>query len=138
MEKLHHIAIVVDKLDEKADWYCQIYGAKKMGTIFKDLNQKVKVQFIKAKGLLIELLEPLNDGSPITNFLNNHGSGGLYHIAIEVDDLVEIEEQVREKGGLIISKSKDGWDDMEVMFVMYIKDNEKQLVEYVVTKDNVV
>ena len=35
-------------------------------------------------------------------------------------------------------KSKDGWNGMDVMFAMFINENEKQLIEYVVIKDNVI
>ena len=115
----------------------EIFSAEKVGTIFIDNSQCVSVQFIKVNDLMIELLEPLDNNSPVCTFLDNHGSGGIYHISFKVDDLEQAERDVRNKGGIVISKSKDGWGDMEVMFAMYIKDNEKQLVEYVVTKDNV-
>jgi|TARA_Y100000310_G_scaffold326895_1_gene392445 methylmalonyl-CoA epimerase len=109
-----------------------------MGTIFIDNSQVVKVQFIKVNNMMVELLEPLNDNSPVCTFLDNHGSGGLYHLAFKVDDLEKAERDVRNKGGIVISKSKDGWNGMKVMFAMYIYDNEKHLVEYVVTQDNFV
>ncbi len=125
-------------MEVKTDWYCKVFSAEKIGTIFIDNSQVVKAQFIKVNNMMVELLEPLNDNSPVCTFLDNHGSGGLYHLAFKVDNLEEAEQDVRNAGGIVISKSKDGWDDMEVMFAMYIKDNEKQLVEYVVTKDNVV
>ena len=136
--KFHHVAIVVENLAKKTDWYSQLYGAKKIGTIFTDKSQFVKVQFIKVNDLMIELLEPLDNDSPVCTFLDNHGSGGIYHIAFEVDDLEQVERDVRAKGGLVISKSQDGWNGMDVMFAMFINENEKQLIEYVVIKDNVI
>ena len=136
--KFHHVAIVVENLAKKTDWYSQLYGAEKIGTIFTDKSQFVKVQFIKVNDLMIELLEPLDNDSPVCTFLDNHGSGGIYHIAFEVDDLEQVERDVRDKGGLVISKSKDGWNGMDVMFALFINDNEEQLIEYVVTQDNVI
>ena len=136
--KFHHVAIVVENLAKKTDWYSQLYGAEKIGTIFTDKSQFVKVQFIKVNDLMIELLEPLDNDSPVCTFLDNHGSGGIYHIAFEVDDLEQVERDVRAKGGLVISKSQDGWNGMDVMFAMFINENEKQLIEYVVIKDNVI
>ena len=125
-------------MEVKTDWYCKVFSAEKVGTIFIDNSQCVSVQFIKVNDMMIELLEPLNDESPVCAFLDNHGSGAIYHIAFKVDNLEKIEQDVRNKGGIVISKSKDGWGGMEVMFAMFMNDNEKQLIEYVVTQDNVV
>ena len=136
--KFHHVAIVVENLAKKTNWYSQLYCAEKIGTIFTDKSQSVKVQFIKVNDLMIELLEPLDNDSPVCTFLDNHGSGGIYHIAFKVDDLEQAERDVRNKGGIVISKSKDGWNGMDVMFALFINDNEKQLIEYVVIKNNVI
>ena len=86
---------------------------------------------------MIELLEPLNNKSPISTFLNSYGSGGLYHIAIEVEDLELKEKDIREKGGIVISKSEKGWNNMNVMFAMYFDGDLKHLVEYVVREKKV-
>ena len=133
--RFHHIALVIKNLESKIDWYCQIYAAKPMGSIFVDEQQKVKVQFIGSTDFLIELLEPLNHDSPINSFLSEHGSGTLYHIAYEVEDLIEIEKEVRARNGLVISKTDNGWRGMEVMFAVFIDESmEKQIIEYVKIK----
>ena len=109
-----------------------VYGCKKKEDIFIDRSQDVKVQFIQRNNLLIEVLEPLSKKSPIHTFLDKNGSGALYHMAFEVDDLDQMEIEIRNNGGLIVSKSKDNWCGMEVMFAYYLdKNNQKQLVEYV-------
>jgi methylmalonyl-CoA/ethylmalonyl-CoA epimerase len=131
MKKLHHIALIVDDITSKTDWYCNVYNASRLGSLFVDENQKVKVQFIKSDEIMLELLEPLNSESPISLFLKQHGSGTLYHIAYEVNDLGEAESEIRDRGGMVISRTKDGWGGLEVMFAVFIKDNEKQIVEYV-------
>ena len=51
--------------------------------------------------MMIELLEPLNEDSPICKFLIKHGSGSIYHIAFQVDDLNKYEQEVRQNGGII-------------------------------------
>lgn len=125
---------MVVNLAEKTDWYCQLYGAQKEGDIFIDNEQRVKVQFIKLNDCFIELLEPLTNDSPLCTFLKSHGSGGIYHIAFEVDDLDKIERDVRNKGGIVVSRSKGGWNGMEVMFAIFFNGDQKQLIEYVLTK----
>ena len=130
--RFHHIGLVIKNLELKIDWYCQTYNAKPKGSIFVDEQQKVKVQFIESTDFLIELLEPLNHDSPINSFLHEHGSGTFYHIAYEVEDLIEIEKDIRARNGLVISKTDNGWGGMEVLFALFINESmEKQIIEYV-------
>jgi methylmalonyl-CoA/ethylmalonyl-CoA epimerase len=49
-------------------------------------EQKVRVAIFDIGGVRIELVEPLSDDSPVSNFLKKRG-GGIHHIAYEVDDL---------------------------------------------------
>ena len=126
----HHIAIVVENITESLDWYCEIYNGKPLLSIYIDTNQGVKVQFIQCATYKIELLEPLNDRSPVKQFLSLHGSGSIYHIAFAINDLVEQEKAIRKNGGIIVSKTAEAWGGMEVMFAVYFNKEEKQLVEY--------
>lgn len=123
---------MLDDVEKKTAWYCKTYAAERLGDIFIDKNQRVKAQFIKAGDSMIELLEPLGSDSPVNSFLNKHGSGRIYHIAFEVDDLNQAESEVRKMGGLVISRTKDAWRGMEVLFAIYFMDKgEEQIVEYV-------
>lgn len=90
----HHIAIVLDNVEEKTAWYCKIYAAERLGTIYIDRNQRVKAQFIKAGDIMIEFLEPLGSDSPISSILNKYGSGKIYHAVFEVDDLNRTERGI--------------------------------------------
>lgn len=130
-KKFHHIAIVVKDLEDKVPFFCDVYNAKTLGDIYYDKNQLVKVQFIQSEDIKIELLEPLNSNSPISNFIDYHGSGSLYHIAYEVNNLDLIEKEIIQKKGKIVSRSKNAWNGMEVMFAVFIEKNVHQLVEYV-------
>ena len=130
--KFHHMAIVLDNVEEKTAWYCKIYAAERLGPVFIDKNQRVKAQFIQAGDIMIELLEPIGSDSPVSSILNKYGSGRIYHIAFEVDDLNQAEREVRSRGGIVISRTKDGWQGMEVLFAVYFIDKgEEQIVEYV-------
>ena len=48
--------------------------------------QGVVVQFIGSADACLELLEPLDESSPLTRFLERRGAG-LHHIAYRVNDL---------------------------------------------------
>jgi|TARA_B100000315_G_scaffold255216_1_gene298052 methylmalonyl-CoA/ethylmalonyl-CoA epimerase len=129
--RFHHLAIVVESLIQKTDWYCQVYAAKRLGDVFSDHKQKVNVQFIQSGETLIELLEPLGKDSAVSSFLKKHGSGGIYHLAFEVNDLDLADADVRNRGGIVVSRTKGGWRDMEVMFALFLDGDEKQIVEYI-------
>jgi methylmalonyl-CoA/ethylmalonyl-CoA epimerase len=131
MERFHHLAIVVNDIHASLDWYCKIYQCIRINELYIDENQQVRVQFIGSKSIKIELLEPLNEGSPICKFLDSHGNGSLYHIAYEVDDLDKKEVEIRKNGGIVISRTKNGWSGMEIIFAFYFDNDEKQLIEYV-------
>ena len=71
-KKFHHIAIAVKDLEDKVPFFCDVYNAKTLGDIYYDKNQLVKVQFIQSEDIKIELLEPMNSKSPISNFIDYH------------------------------------------------------------------
>ena len=57
---------------------------------------------------------------------------GYSTFVFEVDDLNQAEREVRSRGGIVISRTKDGWQGMEVLFAVYFIDKgEEQIVEYV-------
>ena len=76
-----------------------VYGCNKKDDVFIDKSQDVKVQFIENNNLLIEVLEPLSEKSPIKAFLEKNGSGALYHMAFEVDDLEQMAIELEIMGG---------------------------------------
>jgi methylmalonyl-CoA/ethylmalonyl-CoA epimerase len=65
-----------------------------------DPIQKVSASFVTAgdgQDVYIELLEPTDDSSPVTEFLKSRG-GGLHHICFEIDDIEEVVDQLTKKG----------------------------------------
>ena len=131
--RFHHSAIVVESLAQDTDHFCRAYAAKRSGEIFSDQRQGVNVQFIRSGDTLIELLEPLGENSPVSSFLEEHGSGKIYHLAFEVNDLDLADSDIRRRGGIVISRTKEGWGGMEVMFAMFPFGDGEQIVEYVKT-----
>ncbi|KAI8810387.1 methylmalonyl-CoA epimerase [Cladochytrium replicatum] len=54
--------------------------------------------FVSLGNTKIELLHPLGDKSPISNFLKKNPSGGIHHICIEVDNINEALKDLVGKG----------------------------------------
>jgi methylmalonyl-CoA/ethylmalonyl-CoA epimerase len=97
--KLHHIGLVVPKILDFAE-VLRALGMNKMTEPEPDPIQNVTAIFVTAgeeQGAYIELLEPGDDSSPITNFLKERGCG-LHHLCFEVDDIERIGDELVRKG----------------------------------------
>lgn len=85
---LDHIGIAVRSLAESRLFYESILGATCTG-VEEVAEQQVRVAFLQLgseQPVLIELLEPTSDASPIAKFLDKRGPG-IHHIALAVHDL---------------------------------------------------
>ena len=83
LNRLNHIAIAVNNLDQGIKIYKDTLGVQ----VSKKLalpKHGVTTVFIKLSNTNIELLEPLGEGSPISNFLIKNPSGGVHHLCYEV------------------------------------------------------
>ena len=85
MKRLHHIAIVVDNLEEIIGKYGD--GLDIGGISVDEVpSQGVYRAMCSLDNSMIEFVSPLGDNSPVSRFLEKTG-GGLHHICLEVDNL---------------------------------------------------
>jgi hypothetical protein len=81
----HHIGIAVHQIDKTVGIYLNS-GFSKTETII-DPVQNVRICFLKKENTpLYELIEPLDEASPVSNILKKTGVSP-YHICYEVPDL---------------------------------------------------
>ncbi|HRR56920.1 MAG TPA: VOC family protein [Acidobacteriota bacterium] len=66
-------------------------------------REGVKVATLKAGKTAIKLLEPVDDKSPVTRFLDSKGEG-VYHIALAVDDLDEMLQKLEKMGVRVLEE----------------------------------
>ena len=90
----------------------------------------VKVVFIAASNGKIELLEPLDDHSPIAKFLERNPDGGLHHICFDVPDLIASRDQLLATGARILGSPDPeiGAHGKPVLFI-HPKDLTGSLIE---------
>ena len=62
----------------------------------------VKVVFINSPNTKVELLEPLNENSPISKSLMKNPNGGMHHICYEVSDLKSVSKKLKVVGATIL------------------------------------
>ena len=99
--RLNHIAIAVPNITKASDMWQTALGANvsKPQTL---PEHGVRVVFIESPNTKVELLEPLNENSPISNFLKNNPNGGMHHICYEVSDLKSASLKLKEVGATIL------------------------------------
>ena len=99
--KLNHIAIAVPNIQIASDMWKKALGAN-VSTPQTLHDHGVKVVFVEAPNTKVELLEPLNENSPISKFLQKNPNGGMHHICYEVDNIKSASKRLEAIGAKIL------------------------------------
>lgn len=126
--RFHHAGFAVRSIDEAVVFLRGALGAMPEGELVHDPEQGVRIQFVKAAGLRIELLEPAADPSPLDAILKR--GIGLYHVGFEVNQLNDRIEALRAQGAAVVSPPKPAtaFGGRRVVFVMW-KGSMIELIE---------
>ena len=88
--KLHHIGIVVKNIQKSLGELNQYLNFESTTVPSLVGSQKVNICFLKTNNVFLELIEPAQENSPISDFVKK--KGGFHHLCFEVDDIhVELE-----------------------------------------------
>lgn len=116
LKKVDHIGIAVKNLDETIPYYTETLGLKVL-KIEEVASESVRVAFIDAGNVKLELLEPMSEQSAIHTFIEKKGEG-IHHIAFGVEGIEERMIELREKGIRILNEQpKIGAGGAKVAFV---------------------
>ena len=79
----------------------------------------VTTVFITLPNTKIELIAPLGEGSPISNFLARNPQGGIHHVCYEVSDIRAARDRLREGGARVLGdgEPKIGAHGKPVLFL---------------------
>ncbi|PPA71341.1 methylmalonyl-CoA epimerase [Jeotgalibacillus proteolyticus] len=116
MKKVDHIGIAVKSIAESLPFYTEMLAL----TLLREETveeQGVKVAFLDAGNLKLELLEALHDNSPIAKFIARKGQG-IHHVAFNVVGIEERISELKEKGIRFISdEPRPGAGGADVAFL---------------------
>lgn len=116
MNKIEHLGIAVHDLEVSNALFEKILGVPHY-KIEEVASEGVKTSFFKAGPNKIELLQALDDNSPVAKFLAKRGEG-VHHIAFAVDDIVAEIERLTHEGFTVLNKiPKKGADNKLVTFL---------------------
>ena len=100
---LDHIGIAVKSIIERLPFYERLLGFK-LERMEKAKSHQIKVAFLRAGGVNIELIEPFGKDSTVAKFLERRGEG-IHHIALKVTNLDETINQLKAEGANLIDET---------------------------------
>lgn len=116
MNKIEHIGIAVNNLEEAIQTYTELLGSS-CYKIEEVASEGVKTAFFQIGESKIELLEATNETSPIAKFIEKKGEG-IHHIAFDVSDIHTSMKELGGKGFQLLNETpKDGADNKLVAFI---------------------
>jgi methylmalonyl-CoA/ethylmalonyl-CoA epimerase len=101
--KVDHIGIATREIEAALSLWRDALGLE-VDSTEEVAEQGVRVAMLPIGETHIELLEPLNDDSPVAKFLDKRGPG-VHHVAIRVKDIQATLSQLKEKGTRLIDET---------------------------------
>ncbi|UCE92891.1 MAG: methylmalonyl-CoA epimerase [Flavobacteriaceae bacterium] len=127
MNKIEHIGIAVKNLKESNELFSKLLGAPPYKTEVVE-SEGVATSFFKAGPNKIELLEGLNEASPISKFILKRGEG-IHHIAMDVTDIYAEIERLKKEGFTVIHESPKKGADNKIIAFLHPKSSNGVLIE---------
>jgi methylmalonyl-CoA/ethylmalonyl-CoA epimerase len=116
VKKIDHIGIAVRDIQSVLAFYQEALGLENLGFEVVE-DQGVRVAFLPVGESRFELLEPLNDDSPVAKFIARRGEG-IHHICLDVDSVAESLEEMKQRGlQLIDNEPRLGAHHKQIAFV---------------------
>ena len=116
LSHIEHIGIAVKSIDEAKTFFEGVLGLK-CYAVEEVKDQMVKTAFFKIGETKIELLEAIDENSPVAKFIAKRGQG-IHHIAFATDDVNASLKEAEEKGVKLIDKvSRKGAEGLNIGFL---------------------
>ena len=115
--RLNHVGIVTPSIGRSVETYRTLLGAGAVGEPFDLPAQGVRVCFVDAPNTQVELIEPLDDVSPIAGFIAKNPAGGQHHLCFEVPDIGAAIAELRGKGATILGEPRIGAHGTPIVFI---------------------
>lgn len=116
LDRIDHIAIAVENLDDSLTMYEKVFGARAGHRETID-DYGVEIATIHIGETAVELIEGKSPDSAIHKFVETRGPG-LHHVAFVVDDIGAALDEMRAQGvRLIDEKPRRGKENSLVAFI---------------------
>jgi methylmalonyl-CoA epimerase len=112
---VHHIGVAVPSIEDAMHFYGEKLGLDIVERLEMPERQ-LKVAFVRADNILIELLEPTDPDATVARFLERRGPG-LHHLCFGTPDILEHLRDLRDKGVELIDEAPRPGAHGEVAFL---------------------
>jgi len=129
---LNHVGVAVPDIEAAMETYRTLYGITDITVPFDMPAQGVKVCFVNLPNSQIELIEPLDEHSPIHNFIEKNPRGGQHHVCFEVADINEAVTEMKARGATVLGEPRIGAHGTMIVFI-HPKNSNGVLVELMET-----
>ena len=129
--KIRHLGIAVDSIEERLPIW-ESFGLKLNHTEKVD-SEGVTTAHLKVGGYEIELLEPMEEDTPVGKFIDKKGPG-IHHLALEVDNIKETLKKAKGNGLEPIGEAPRSGADNTLVAFFHPKDTGGVLLEIVQEK----
>ena len=113
--RVDHIAIAVNDANKALENYKKILKIDNVD-VEEVPNEKVKVVMLNLEDTRLELIEPLEDSSPISKFLKERGEG-IHHIAITADEIENDVNHAKGNGMRFLGELRTGSYGRKITFI---------------------
>jgi methylmalonyl-CoA/ethylmalonyl-CoA epimerase len=96
LRRLDHVAVAVRDTERALEYFSGRLGLEVSSTEVIE-TPHVRLTYLDAGGVFIQLVEPLDQDSPIAAHLAEHGEG-LHHIAFAVEDVLGTAAELADPG----------------------------------------
>src|SRR5512144_1057424 len=103
IKKVNHVAIAVSDIEGALGFWRDGLGLK-VDHVEDVPSQKATVAFIPVGDSEVELVKPTAEDTGVAKFLAERG-GGMHHLCLEVDNLVEMLADLKAKGVRLINEA---------------------------------
>lgn len=103
IKRMDHLGIAVNSIADAKLFYSEVLGMD-VGEIIDIPKRGVRAAMIQLDNQVIELIEPLDEDSPVAKFLKKRGEG-IHHMALEVKDIDSALMNLKQKGVQLITET---------------------------------
>ena len=114
---LNHVGVATPSIERSVETYRTLLGAEAIGEPFDLPAQGVRVCFVDAPNTQVELIEPLDDRSPIAGFIAKNPAGGQHHLCFEVPDIHAAIAKLKANGATVLGEPRIGAHGTPIVFV---------------------
>ena len=104
--RLNHVGVATPDIEASAAMYRDLLGATHITPTRTIAAQGVHVAFVSLPNTEIELIQPIDDESPIAGFLAKNPAGGQHHVCFEVDDILAARDALVCRGAKVLGSGE--------------------------------